>query len=64
MNGITLLLVSVAILVIGYIFYGRYLCKKWGGGERDIETCVFMKNMKRQDIIPILYFGPMMPKAF
>ena len=38
MNGITLLLVSVAILVIGYIFYGRYLCKKWGVGELDIET--------------------------
>ena len=38
MNGITLLLVSVAILVVGYIFYGRYLCKKWGVGELDIET--------------------------
>ena len=38
MNGITLLLVSVAILVIGYIFYGRYLCKKWGVGELDTET--------------------------
>ncbi|MBR1972792.1 MAG: carbon starvation protein A [Oscillospiraceae bacterium] len=38
MNGITLLLVSVALLVIGYIFYGRYLCKKWGVGELDIET--------------------------
>ena len=35
MNGITLLLVSVAILVIGYIFYGRYLCKKWGVGELE-----------------------------
>ncbi|MBP3684658.1 MAG: carbon starvation protein A [Oscillospiraceae bacterium] len=38
MNGITLLLVSVALLVIGYIFYGRYLCKKWGVGELDTET--------------------------
>ena len=38
MNGITLLLISVAILVVGYIFYGRYLCKKWGVGELDIET--------------------------
>ena len=38
MNGITLLLLSVAILVVGYIFYGRYLCKKWGVGELDIET--------------------------
>ena len=38
MNGITLLLISVALLVVGYIFYGRYLCKKWGVGELDIET--------------------------
>ena len=38
MNGITLLLVSVALLVVGYIFYGRYLCKKWGVGELSTET--------------------------
>ena len=38
MNGITLLLISVAILVCGYIFYGRYLCKKWGVGENDQPT--------------------------
>ena len=38
MNGITLLLISVAILVLGYIFYGRYLCKKWGVGELDTPT--------------------------
>jgi len=38
MNGITLLLVSVAILIVGYIFYGRYLCKKWGVGELDTAT--------------------------
>ena len=38
MNGITLLLISVALLVLGYIFYGRYLCKKWGVGELDTET--------------------------
>ena len=38
MNGITLLIISVAILVCGYIFYGRYLCKKWGVGELNTET--------------------------
>ena len=38
MNGIVLLIISVAILVIGYIFYGRYLCKKWGVGENDQPT--------------------------
>ena len=38
MNGIVLLIISVAILVCGYIFYGRYLCKKWGVGENDQPT--------------------------
>ena len=38
MNGITLLLISIALLVVGYIFYGRYLCKKWGVGELDTAT--------------------------
>ena len=38
MNGIVLLILSVAILVIGYIFYGRYLCKKWGVGELETQT--------------------------
>ena len=38
MNGIVLLIISVAVLVVGYIFYGRYLCKKWGVGELSTET--------------------------
>ena len=38
MNGITLLIISVAVLICGYIFYGRYLCKKWGVGELKTET--------------------------
>ena len=33
MTGITLLLIGIAVLVIGYIFYGRWLCKQWGVGE-------------------------------
>ncbi|MCR5664527.1 MAG: carbon starvation protein A [Oscillospiraceae bacterium] len=35
MNGLLLLIISVAALVCGYIFYGRYLCKQWGVGEGD-----------------------------
>ena len=38
MNGLVLLIISIAILVCGYIFYGRYLCKKWGVGESDEPT--------------------------
>ncbi|MDD6572389.1 MAG: carbon starvation CstA family protein [Thermoflexaceae bacterium] len=38
MNSVLLLIICVAILVCGYIFYGRYLCKKWGVGEGNLET--------------------------
>lgn len=30
MNGILMLVISIAVLGCGYLFYGRYLQKKWG----------------------------------
>lgn len=38
MNSLVLLLICVAVLVIGYIFYGGWLCKQWGIGEGKTET--------------------------
>ena len=38
MNGLLLLIISVAVLVCGYVFYGRWLCKQWGVGELDKPT--------------------------
>ncbi len=38
MNTLVLVLISVAILVCGYIFYGRWLCKQWGVGETKEQT--------------------------
>lgn len=38
MNGLVLLIVGVAALACGYIFYGRWLCKQWGVGENDEPT--------------------------
>ena len=38
MNSLVLLLICAAILVIGYIFYGGWLCKQWGVGESKTET--------------------------
>ena len=38
MTGIMLLIICSALLLCGYIFYGRYLCKKWGVGENDQPT--------------------------
>ncbi len=38
MNTLVLLLISVAVLLCGYIFYGRWLCKQWGVDEKNVET--------------------------
>ena len=37
MNALVLLIISVAILVCGYIFYGGWLCRQWGVGEGRSE---------------------------
>lgn len=38
MNSLLLLLICIAVLVVGYIFYGGWLCKQWGVGEDDRPT--------------------------
>ena len=38
MNTLVLVLLSVAALVCGYIFYGGWLCRQWGVGESKEET--------------------------
>jgi len=38
MNGLVLLIICSALLLCGYVFYGRWLCKKWGVGEGDEPT--------------------------
>ena len=38
MNSLVLLIICVAILVLGYIFYGGWLCTQWGVGEGNNET--------------------------
>ena len=38
MNSLVLLIICVVILVLGYIFYGGWLCKQWGVGEGNNET--------------------------
>ena len=38
MNSVLLLLVCIAILACGYVFYGGWLCKQWGVGESKEET--------------------------
>lgn len=38
MNTLVLLIVCIAVLLAGYIFYGGWLCKQWGVGESKEET--------------------------
>lgn len=38
MNSLVLLILCLAVLICGYIFYGRWLCKQWGVGEKDEPT--------------------------
>ena len=38
MNGLLLVIIGSALLLCGYIFYGRWLCKQWGVGESTEPT--------------------------
>lgn len=38
MNSLVLLIICIAILVCGYIFYGGWLCKQWGVGDKKGQT--------------------------
>lgn len=38
MNSLLLLIICIAILVVGYIFYGGWLCKQWGVGDSRKPT--------------------------
>lgn len=38
MNTLLLVIISVAILAGGYVFYGKWLCKQWGVGESKEKT--------------------------
>lgn len=38
MNTLVLLLICVAVLGCGYVFYGKWLCKQWGVGEGNLPT--------------------------
>ena len=33
MNSLVIILIAMAVLVAGYVFYGRWLAKKWGSDE-------------------------------
>ena len=34
MNSLVIILIAMVVLVAGYVFYGRWLAKKWGIDEK------------------------------
>ena len=38
MNSLLLLIICIAILILGYIFYGGWLCRQWGVGDSKKPT--------------------------
>lgn len=50
MNAVVILLVGIAILVAGYIFYGGWLTKQWGVGEGGETPAHTMEDGK--DYVP------------
>lgn len=52
MNTLVLLLICVAVLLCGYLFYGRWLCKQWGVGESTEETPAHTVDDGGVDYVP------------
>ena len=44
MNAAVLLIISIAILVVGYIFYGGWLAKKWGVDPKNVTPAHTMED--------------------
>ena len=46
MNGITIILISAVVLIIGYLGYGRWLAKSWGVDSKALTPAVRMEDGK------------------
>lgn len=44
MNGITIILISAVVLIIGYLGYGRWLAKSWGVDPKALTPAVRMED--------------------
>ena len=52
MNALLLLVIGIAILVCGYIFYGKYLVKTWGVGDSKEPTPAHTVDDGGVDYVP------------
>ena len=50
MNSLVIILIAMAVLVAGYVFYGRWLAKKWGIDEKS-KTPAFTHE-DGEDFVP------------
>lgn len=41
MNSLVIILIAMVVLVAGYVFYGRWLAKKWGIDEKAKTPCFY-----------------------
>lgn len=57
MNTLLLLIICIAVLICGYIFYGGWLCKQWGVGENkeEIRLCSISPQCAHAGIDPSGY---------
>lgn len=42
MNGVTIMIISLAVLLLAYILYGRWIAKKWGVDPKEKNCCIRM----------------------
>ena len=52
MNSLALLIIALIVLACGYLFYGRYLCKKWGLDEEIGKTPAHTVDDGDVDYVP------------
>lgn len=52
MNGALILVITIIVLVLGYIFYGRYLARKWGASDRNTTPAFLYEDDENPDYIP------------
>ena len=57
MNSLVIILIAMVVLVAGYVFYGRWLAKKWGIDEKAKTPRLPMKTERTSCLPPnSLYF--------
>ena len=51
MNAALFLIIGIAVLVVGYIFYGGWLAKKWGIDNSRVTPLMNLKTA-RTTVLP------------